>query len=87
MSSSKKYTYRVSTEKNKEKFYFACKTLEKNLPAIKKEPIFSNMFNGSMFQKYFLEDKEIKVCNDAEIGAVYIESEVLLPEAFGWERI
>lgn len=43
---------------------------------IKNEPLLD--VDGSMIQTYTINDKDIDVHNDYEIGAVYVKSEIML---------
>ena len=71
------YDYNVSSTNSKAKFQQACELIEKEYPTcIKKEPLID--VDGSMIQTYTINDKDIDVHNDYEIGAVYVKSEIML---------
>lgn len=71
------YDYNVSSTNSKAKFQQACELIEKEYPTcIKKEPLID--VDGSMIQTYTINDKDIDVHNDYEIGAIYVKSEIKL---------
>jgi hypothetical protein len=73
------YKYTVYKEADNEKFKETCKKIVNgvnNLTA--NEPIID--VDGSTIQKYDSPNGNIKVCNDYEIDAVYIDSEVNLDD-------
>lgn len=71
------YDYNISSTNSKAKFRQACELIEKEYPTcIKNEPLLD--VDGSMIQTYTINDKDIDVHNDYEIGAVYVKSEIKL---------
>ena len=48
--------------------------IEKELKPLKKEKLLIDV-DGSLIQVYYTDSKKIKVLNDYEVDAVYIESE------------
>lgn len=74
------FDYNICKEVDQKAFIAACKKIENNLTA-KKEPILKDV-DGSEIQVYYKDDKKIKVLNDYEVDAVYIESEINLDKLF-----
>ena len=69
------FSYNVYPEVNEKKFYEACKKIENELVNIVKEDILEDV-DSSLIQIYKTPAGEIKVFNDYEVDAVYIDSQV-----------
>lgn len=71
------FKYTVHKEADNEKFKEACKKIINEVENITiEEPIID--VDGSIIQKYASPNGDIKVYNDYEIDAVYIDSEINL---------
>ena len=71
------FGYTISIETNENKFYEICKTLETklNMTNQNKEKMLEDV-DGTIIQIYWVLGKKIKVVNDYEVDAVYIDSEI-----------
>ena len=73
------YKYTIYKEADNEKFKEACKKIANGLDNLTaNEPIID--VDGSIIQKYTSPNGNIKVFNDYEIDAVYIDSEINLDD-------
>ena len=69
------FTYNISRNADNKIFLKVCEEIEnysQNL--VKENPIID--VDGSILQIYLIENKEIKVFNDYEVDAVYVDSEI-----------
>lgn len=69
------FSYTVSREASNDKFKRVCEKIEKNIRDIRKEKIIVDV-DGTLIQIYYADEKKIKVVNDYEIDAVYVDSEI-----------
>ncbi|MDO5445818.1 MAG: hypothetical protein Q4F31_09400 [Eubacteriales bacterium] len=76
------YSYTVSKTADSLEFNNVCKKIESDLNIIKKDKLLVDV-DGSEIQKYTTQDGEIKVCNDYEIDAVYIDSDIIIEDILG----
>lgn len=75
------FTYNVYREASNSEFIKACKRIEAIIAGIKRKPILIDV-DGTTIQLYDYEGKEIKVMNDYEVDAVYVDSEIDLNRIF-----
>lgn len=75
------FEYNICKEANNEKFNSACKLIEENIIGLNAEKPLVDV-DGSMIQIYNCVDGKIKVYNDYEVDAVYINSEIKLDSIF-----
>ena len=68
------FNYTVAKEADNKAFLNACAKIEKEVKPLKKEKLLVDV-DGSLIQVYYTDNKKIKVLNDYEIDAVYIEAE------------
>ena len=78
------FSYTISKNANKKEFENACLKLEKAIKIIKKVELIEDV-DGSMVQIYEVNDSRIKVVDDYEVDAVYIDSEIDLKDIFSVE--
>ena len=71
------YSYNIAKEADDAAFKKACESIEANLKGIEKEDILVDV-DGTMIQIYNTPDGRIKVINDYEVDAVYVDSDVEL---------
>lgn len=69
------YSYNIAKKANKEIFDNTCSLIESNISGIDKERLIEDV-DGTQIQIYNVNGKKIKVFNDYEVDAVYIESEL-----------
>lgn len=74
------FSYNVFKEASDAKFNNACKKIENSLNIEKKPPIID--VDGSIIQIYTDGNKNVKVYNDYEVDAVYIDSDIDLSQLF-----
>ena len=78
----RQYQYSVWPDNSVEQFNKACTQIEKNIPIISKRKLVVDV-DGSTIQQYTgLNNKEIVIFDDYEIGAVYIDSDIDLSRFF-----
>ena len=69
------YSYTISKEPSNELFLKTCKLIESGLQYLEKEKMLIDV-DGSCIQKYHIPQGIIKVCNDFEVYALYIDSDI-----------
>ena len=75
------FDYTILPDNSPKKFKEACKLIEMAyLNAIKKKFLID--VDGSTIQTYTIDDKDIDVFDDYDVGAVYVRSEIDLSELF-----
>lgn len=75
------FTYNVHKTANNEVFNRVCSTIETKVNKVKKDMLLEDV-DGTTIQKYKTESGEVKVYNDYEIDAVYVDSEIDLSGIF-----
>lgn len=71
------FSYTIEKSASARAFAKACRLIESNFSGISKEPLLEDV-DGTTIQIYRNNGKKIKVCNDYEVDAVYIDSEIEL---------
>ena len=71
------FSYNVSKNADKKAFDSICSCIEATISIEKKENCLKDV-DGSLIQIYKTTSGQIKVCNDYEVDAVYVDSEVNL---------
>ncbi len=69
------YSYNIAKNADKKAFNHACTLIETKIKDIKKEKLLEDV-DGTQIQIYNAPGGKIKVFNDYEVDAVYIDSEV-----------
>lgn len=77
-----KYSYNILPNTNDERFEEICKKIENSFDGLVKEKLLEDV-DLSSYQHYIFQGKEIAVCNDYYVGALYIDSDIDLSELFG----
>ena len=72
---NKMFTYNISKTASNKAFKSTCSAIESKLTSIEKADLITDV-DGSQVQIYNTKDGKIKVCNDYEVFAVYVDSEV-----------
>lgn len=75
------YSYTVSKAASEKAFAEACRLIESHFKGISKEKKIEDV-DGTAIQLYQKDAKKIKVFNDYEVDAVYIDSEIELNSIF-----
>lgn len=71
------FSYPVEKSASKQAFAMVCQLIESHFTGIAKEKLLKDA-DGTSIQFYHFDGKIIKVCNDFEIDAVYVDSEIEL---------
>lgn len=71
------FKYNISKNADSKEFEKVCLNIEKAFTNIEKNDLVEDV-DGSEIQVYAVDGKEIRVYNDYEVDAVYIDSEVKL---------
>ena len=71
------FSYTIEKSANARAFARTCRMIESNFSGIRKEPLLEDV-DGTTIQVYRHNGKKIKVYNDYEVDAVYIDSEIEL---------
>lgn len=71
------YSYNLAKSADNETFNRACSLIEANYKNLTKENLLVDV-DGSQIQIYMSKGNKIKVVNDCEVDAVYIDSAVAL---------
>lgn len=75
------FKYNIYNMADNTKFKMACNKIESSIKNLNIEKPLVDV-DGSMIQIYNSDDGKIKVYNDYEVDAVYIDSEVYLDKLF-----
>lgn len=75
------FKYNIHKEADNDKFEAACKKIENSINDLHIEKPLIDV-DGSVIQIYRTDNKKIKVCNDYEVDAVFVDSEANLDELF-----
>lgn len=75
------YSYTVSNTASESAFARSCKLIESSFKGIIKENTLVDV-DGSSVKIYHKNGAKIKVCNDYEVDAVYVDSEIELNDVF-----
>lgn len=68
------FSYNISKNADQKAFINTCALIESNIKDIKKEKLLEDV-DGTQIQIYNTPEGKIKVFNDYEVGAVYVDSE------------
>lgn len=71
------YSYTISQEADEKQFERACNIVEKQLTEFEKEKLIEDV-DGTQIQIYKANGKKIKVYNDYDVDAVYIDTDILI---------
>ena len=71
------YTYNIMKQADEKIFYNICKRIEAGIENVEKKQLLEDV-DGTLIQLYDIGGKEIKVVNDIEVDAVYVDSEIPL---------
>ena len=77
------FSYNVSQNADKKMFDKTCALIEEKLKFFEKKDILEDV-DGSQIQIYTTSNGNIKVLNDYEIDAVYVDSDVNLNHVFSF---
>lgn len=75
------FSYNISKNADKKAFVNTCALIESKVKDFAKEKLLEDV-DGTQIQIYNTPDGKIKVFNDYEVGAVYVDSEIELKEIF-----
>jgi hypothetical protein len=75
------FSYNISKNADKKAFVNTCALIESKVKDFTKEKLLEDV-DGTQIQIYNTPDGKIKVFNDYEVGAVYVDSEINLKEIF-----
>ena len=75
------FKYNIHKEADNSKYKAACVAIESNIENLNIEKPLVDV-DGSMIQIYSSGNKRIKVYNDYEVDAVYIDSDINLDDLF-----
>ena len=75
-------TYTLSDRPDNELFFKTCSLIEKHISEITKDKLLIDV-DGSCFQTYHIPQGVIKVSNDFEVYAVYVDSDIDLTNILG----
>ena len=78
------YSYTISKEPSNELFLKTCQLIENSLQPLEKEKIIIDV-DGSCIQKYHMPQGVIKVFNDFEVYALYVDSDIDLSNIWSEE--
>ena len=75
------FSYNIEKVADETKFNEACRKIEENVTEIQKNKLLEDV-DGTQIQIYYKDNKKIKLVNDYEVDAVYIDSEISLDYIF-----
>lgn len=75
------FSYTVSKAASEKDFAKACQLIESHFKGINKEKVLEDV-DGTTIQIYHKDYSSIKVYNDYEVDAVYVDSEIELKNMF-----
>lgn len=73
------YSYNIYADANHTQFIRTCSSIENAVQISRKEKLLIDV-DGSKIQIYHTPHREIRVFNDYEVGAVYVDSDFELNE-------
>ena len=76
------YSYTLSNQPDNTLFLKTCSLIEKRVSEITKEKLLMDV-DGSCFQTYRIPQGMIKVSNDFEVYALYVDSDIDLTNVLG----
>ena len=76
------FSYTVAKNADKAVFLSTCSLIQMFLKKYKKEKLLQDV-DGTTIQIYRTKNGKVKVVNDYEVDAVYVDSEINLKEIFG----
>ena len=76
------YSYTLSNQPDNTLFLKTCSLIEKHVAEITKEKLLIDV-DGSCFQRYRIPQGMIKVSNDFEVYALYVDSDIDLINILG----
>lgn len=79
------YSYNIAMNANDNVFYDTCRMIESKVQLAEKAKRLIDV-DGSMIQIYRTPLGEVKVFNDYEVDAVYVDSDVELPILKNWSN-
>jgi hypothetical protein len=71
------FSYNIAKNADQKAFNRVCSVIEANVKGIVKKPVLNDV-DGTQIQIYDTHDGRIKVVNDYEVDAVYIDSDIKL---------
>ena len=75
------YSYTLAMEIDNQIFMGVCHKIENAFPSAKKEELLIDV-DGSMIQDYYIGRRKIRVQNDCDVYAVYVDSDLDLKGLF-----
>ena len=73
------FTYNIAKQADEKTFRGICEQIEEGIKNVERKNLLEDV-DGTQIQLYMIHGKEIKVVNDVEVDAVYIDSEMDLKE-------
>ena len=74
------FTYNVAPSFDNKIFAKTCSIIKSKIKEIKKEKLFVDVLDGTQIKTFETNRGKIKVYNDYDVGAVYVDSEFDLKE-------
>ena len=71
------FSYTIAKNADRKAFDRTCALIESNVKDIKKEKVLEDV-DGTLIQIYHTPNGKIKVCNDYDVDAVYVDSDANL---------
>ena len=75
------FSYTLAMEIDNQVFLDACNKIEQAFPNAEKRTLLIDV-DGSLLQDYFIEEKRIRVQNDCDVYAVYVDSDLDIKDIF-----
>ena len=75
------FSYNIEKVADETKFKEASRKIDENVKEKKKNKLLEDV-DGTQIQIYYKDNKKIKLVNDYEVDAVYIDSEISLDYIF-----
>ena len=73
------FSYNIEPKASEEAFFHVCRLIESADEGVNKEKLLIDV-DGTMIQIYRTMAGRIKVFNDYEVDAVYVDSDIKLPQ-------
>ena len=81
------YSYTIKPEMDLKAFLQACEKIRKKFPNAQTDGIVTDILDGSHYEKFDIDSDCIRVYDDFDVGAVFVESTVRLNDLFEKEFI
>ena len=81
------YSYTIKPEMDLKAFLQACDKIRMKFPMAHTSGMITDFLDGSHYERFDIGSDWIRVCDDFDVGAVFVDSNVRLNDIFEEEHI